>query len=85
MMGRRLHLPRNVDDRQLVQICQEIPQETIRVFYNCIPHHVAACILAREGSELASMVGNDAKMVAKVAANLVSKNDANLAQPPSSH
>ncbi|GFX07073.1 uncharacterized protein TNCV_1556761 [Trichonephila clavipes] len=38
-----------------------------------------------EGSELANMVVNDAQMVAKVAklaANLVSKNDANLALPP---
>ncbi|GFX47733.1 transposable element Tc1 transposase [Trichonephila clavipes] len=34
IMGRRLHLPGNVDDlaRQLEQIWQEIPQETIRVF-----------------------------------------------------
>ncbi|GFT51719.1 hypothetical protein TNCV_4870401 [Trichonephila clavipes] len=38
-----------------------------------------------EGSKLANMVTNDAKMVAKVAklaANLVNKNDANLALPP---
>ncbi|GFX21695.1 hypothetical protein TNCV_1200751 [Trichonephila clavipes] len=38
-----------------------------------------------EGSELANMVANDAKMVAKVTkltANLVAKNDANLALPP---
>ncbi|GFW96144.1 hypothetical protein TNCV_958571 [Trichonephila clavipes] len=38
-----------------------------------------------EGSELANMVTNDAKMVAniaKFAANLVAKNDANLALPP---
>ncbi|GFS68811.1 hypothetical protein TNCV_408991 [Trichonephila clavipes] len=34
-----------------------------------------------EGSELAKIVANDAK-VTKLAANLVSKNDANLALPP---
>ncbi|GFV62906.1 hypothetical protein TNCV_3719121 [Trichonephila clavipes] len=42
----------------------------------------------KDGSELANMVANDAKMVAKVsklATNLVAKNDANLALPPSSH
>ncbi|GFW04967.1 hypothetical protein TNCV_4882021 [Trichonephila clavipes] len=33
MMGRRLHLPRYVENltQQLEQICQKIPQETIRV------------------------------------------------------
>ncbi|GFY30844.1 hypothetical protein TNCV_3120041 [Trichonephila clavipes] len=38
-----------------------------------------------EGSELANMVAKDAKMVtkvAKLAANFVAKNDANLALPP---
>ncbi|GFV95042.1 hypothetical protein TNCV_1030401 [Trichonephila clavipes] len=38
-----------------------------------------------EGSEIANMVANDAKMVAKVAklaVNLVAKNDAYLALPP---
>ncbi|GFY25506.1 hypothetical protein TNCV_2486261 [Trichonephila clavipes] len=38
-----------------------------------------------EGSELANMVATDTKMVtkvAKLAANLVTKNDANLALPP---
>ncbi|GFU08036.1 hypothetical protein TNCV_1527741 [Trichonephila clavipes] len=38
-----------------------------------------------KGSELANMVPNDAKMVAKVAklaTNLVAKNDVNLALPP---
>ncbi|GFT34741.1 hypothetical protein TNCV_2898801 [Trichonephila clavipes] len=38
-----------------------------------------------EGSELANMVANDAKIVIKVvklATNLVAKNDANLALPP---
>ncbi|GFS56573.1 hypothetical protein TNCV_4303461 [Trichonephila clavipes] len=34
-----------------------------------------------EGSELANMVANDAKL----ATNLVTQNDANLALPPSSH
>ncbi|GFX93370.1 hypothetical protein TNCV_151761 [Trichonephila clavipes] len=34
-----------------------------------------------EGSELANMVSNDVN-VAKLAANLVTKNDANLALPP---
>ncbi|GFT34565.1 uncharacterized protein TNCV_4125231 [Trichonephila clavipes] len=45
-------------------------------------------LLIPEGSELANMVSNDAKMVtkvAKMATNLVAKNDANLALPPSSH
>ncbi|GFS96918.1 transposable element Tcb1 transposase [Trichonephila clavipes] len=38
MMGRRLHLPGNIDDmaRQLVQISHEIPQETMRVLYHAI-------------------------------------------------
>ncbi|GFY28715.1 transposable element Tc1 transposase [Trichonephila clavipes] len=41
LMGRRLHLPGNVDDLacQLEQIWQKIPQETIRVLY----HYVASC------------------------------------------
>ncbi|GFV31621.1 transposable element Tc1 transposase [Trichonephila clavipes] len=49
MMGRGLHLPENVDDlaQQLKQIWQEIPQETIRVFYYSMLRHVAACIQAR--------------------------------------
>ncbi|GFW29534.1 hypothetical protein TNCV_1549451 [Trichonephila clavipes] len=41
-----------------------------------------------EGSELENMFANDAKMVvkvAKLAANLVAKNDANLALPPRFH
>ncbi|GFV91267.1 transposable element Tcb1 transposase [Trichonephila clavipes] len=52
MMGRRMHLPGNVDDlsRQSEQIWQEIPQETIRMLYHSMPHHVAACIQARDGS-----------------------------------
>lgn len=52
MMGRRLHLPRNVDDlvRQLERIWQEIPQETIRELYRSMPRRVAACIQARGGS-----------------------------------
>ncbi|GFS56514.1 transposable element Tcb1 transposase [Trichonephila clavipes] len=52
ILGRRLHLPGNVDDlaRQLEQIWQEIPQETIRVPYHSMPRRVAACILARGGS-----------------------------------
>ncbi|GFU65110.1 hypothetical protein TNCV_1162981, partial [Trichonephila clavipes] len=40
---------------------------------------------SRGGSELANMIANDANMVARVAklaANLVAKNDANLALPP---
>ncbi|GFY25115.1 transposable element Tcb1 transposase [Trichonephila clavipes] len=54
MMGRRLHLPRNVDDlgRYLEQIWQEIPQEIIRVLYHSMPNRVAACIQARGGSTL---------------------------------
>ncbi|GFS57147.1 transposable element Tcb1 transposase [Trichonephila clavipes] len=49
MMGRRLHLPGNVDDLvgQLEQIWQEIPQETIRGVYHSMPRRVAACIQAR--------------------------------------
>ncbi|GFY34866.1 transposable element Tc1 transposase [Trichonephila clavipes] len=46
MMGSRLHLPGNVDDlpRELVQIWQEIPQETIRVLYHSMSRRVAAAI-----------------------------------------
>ncbi|GFU59316.1 transposable element Tc1 transposase [Trichonephila clavipes] len=38
MMERQLHPSGNVDDlaRQLEQIWQEIPQETIRVLYHCV-------------------------------------------------
>ncbi|GFV85542.1 transposable element Tcb1 transposase [Trichonephila clavipes] len=52
MMGRRLHLPGNVDDlpRQLEQIWQEIPQETIRVLYDSMSRRVAACIQAKDRS-----------------------------------
>ncbi|GFW50949.1 transposable element Tc1 transposase [Trichonephila clavipes] len=52
MMRRRLHLPGNVDGlaRQLEQIWQEIPQETIRVIYQSISCRVAACIQAKRGS-----------------------------------
>ncbi|GFU55945.1 transposable element Tcb1 transposase [Trichonephila clavipes] len=44
MMGRRLHLPGNVDDlaRQLEQNWQEIPQKTIRMIYHSMPRRVAA-------------------------------------------
>ncbi|GFV52436.1 transposable element Tcb1 transposase [Trichonephila clavipes] len=54
IIERRLHLPVNVDDlaRQLEQIWQEIPQETIRVFYLFMPRRVVACIQARDGSNL---------------------------------
>ncbi|GFW17175.1 transposable element Tcb1 transposase [Trichonephila clavipes] len=52
MMGRPLHLPENVDDlsRQLEQIWQEIPQDTIRVIYHSMQRRVAACIQPRVGS-----------------------------------
>ncbi|GFY19374.1 uncharacterized protein TNCV_4127611 [Trichonephila clavipes] len=52
MMGRLLHLSGNDDDlaRQLEQIWQEIPQETIRVLYHSKLCRVAACIQARCGS-----------------------------------
>ncbi|GFW56873.1 transposable element Tc1 transposase [Trichonephila clavipes] len=52
MMGRRLHLPGNVDDlaRQLEQIWQEIPQETIRVIYHSMSRLMAACIQVKGGS-----------------------------------
>ncbi|GFV69237.1 transposable element Tcb1 transposase [Trichonephila clavipes] len=52
MMGRRLHLPGNVDDlsRQLEQIWQEIPQETIRILYHSLSRRVATFIQARSGS-----------------------------------
>ncbi|GFW05445.1 transposable element Tc1 transposase [Trichonephila clavipes] len=54
MMGRRLHLPENIDDlaRQLTLILQEIPQETIRLFYHSMPRHMASCIQARVGVHL---------------------------------
>ncbi|GFX88137.1 transposable element Tcb1 transposase [Trichonephila clavipes] len=49
MLERRLHLPGNVEAlaRQLGQIRQEIPQETIRVIYLSMSHRVAAWIQAR--------------------------------------
>ncbi|GFX41454.1 transposable element Tcb1 transposase [Trichonephila clavipes] len=49
MMGRRLHLSGNVVNltRQLEQIWQEIPQETIRVLYHSMSRRVAAIIQAR--------------------------------------
>ena len=52
MMGRRLHLARNVDDlfRQLVRIWPEITQETTRELYRSMPRRVSACIQARGGS-----------------------------------
>ncbi|GFX41476.1 transposable element Tc1 transposase [Trichonephila clavipes] len=52
MMGRRLHLPGNVDDlvRQLKQILQEIPQENVRVLHHSMPLRVAVCIQAGGGS-----------------------------------
>ncbi|GFU35772.1 transposable element Tc1 transposase [Trichonephila clavipes] len=52
MMGIRLHLPRNVDNlaRQLEQIWQDIPQETIKVLYHSMSRRVAVCIQARGGS-----------------------------------
>ncbi|GFV06535.1 transposable element Tc1 transposase [Trichonephila clavipes] len=51
MMGWRLHLPENVDDhaRQLKQIWQETPQETIRVLYHFMPRRVAACLHQTRG------------------------------------
>ncbi|GFS75947.1 transposable element Tcb1 transposase [Trichonephila clavipes] len=51
--GRRLRLPGNVDElaRQLEQIWQEIPQETIRVLYRSMSRRVAACIHARDLEE----------------------------------
>ncbi|GFV26379.1 uncharacterized protein TNCV_5086921 [Trichonephila clavipes] len=52
MMGRRLHLPGNVDDLagQLQQIWQEIPRELIRGLYHSMPRCVAACIQERRFS-----------------------------------
>ncbi|GFV23737.1 transposable element Tc1 transposase [Trichonephila clavipes] len=52
MMGRRLYLPGNVEKlpRQLEQIWQEIPQETIRVLHHSMPRRVPAYIQARSGS-----------------------------------
>ncbi|GFV49847.1 transposable element Tcb1 transposase [Trichonephila clavipes] len=52
MMGRRLHVSRNVDNlpRLLEQIWQEILQETIRVLYYSLSRRGAACIQARGGS-----------------------------------
>ncbi|GFV74462.1 transposable element Tcb1 transposase [Trichonephila clavipes] len=51
MMGRRMPLLGNVDDlaRQLEQIWQEIPQETIRRLYHSMSRRVSACIQARGG------------------------------------
>ncbi|GFV65396.1 hypothetical protein TNCV_2638261 [Trichonephila clavipes] len=43
--------------------------------------HVAYCQKIPNGSELANMVANDAKL-AKLASSLVAKNDANLTLPP---
>ncbi|GFU00219.1 hypothetical protein TNCV_801901 [Trichonephila clavipes] len=50
MMGRLQHLSGNVDDlaRQLEQIWQKIPQETIRVLYHSMSRRVAACFQVRE-------------------------------------
>ncbi|GFV99526.1 transposable element Tc1 transposase [Trichonephila clavipes] len=44
MMGRRLHLPGNVDDlaQQLEHIWQEMPQDTVRVLYHFMSRLVAA-------------------------------------------
>ncbi|GFY08414.1 transposable element Tc1 transposase [Trichonephila clavipes] len=52
IMGRRLHLPGNIDDlaRQLEKVWQEIPQETVSVLYYSMPRRVAACIQAKGGS-----------------------------------
>ncbi|GFY02273.1 transposable element Tc1 transposase [Trichonephila clavipes] len=54
MMRKRLHLRGNVVElaRQLEQIWQEIPQETIRVLYHSMPRRVATCIQAKDGSTL---------------------------------
>ncbi|GFV60285.1 transposable element Tc1 transposase [Trichonephila clavipes] len=51
MMRSRLHLLENVDDlaRQLEQVWQEIPQETIMVLYYSMSRRVAACIQDRGG------------------------------------
>ncbi|GFW33903.1 transposable element Tc1 transposase [Trichonephila clavipes] len=50
--GKAIASPGNVDDlaQQLKQIWQEIPQETIRVFYHSMSRRVTACIQARSGS-----------------------------------
>ncbi|GFU02425.1 transposable element Tc1 transposase [Trichonephila clavipes] len=52
IMGRRLHLPGNVNDlaQQLEKIGQEISQETIRVLYHSMSRRVATCIQARGAS-----------------------------------
>ncbi|GFX30360.1 transposable element Tcb1 transposase [Trichonephila clavipes] len=49
MMGRRLHLPGNVNDlaRLLEQVWRKIPQETIRELYHSMSCRVAACFQAR--------------------------------------
>ncbi|GFV54974.1 transposable element Tcb2 transposase [Trichonephila clavipes] len=48
-MGRRLHLPGNVDDlvRQMKQIWEEIQQEIIREIYHSMPRRVVACVQAK--------------------------------------
>ncbi|GFV67470.1 transposable element Tc1 transposase [Trichonephila clavipes] len=52
MMGRRLHRLGNVNDlaRQLEQIWQVMPQETIRMIYHSMPRCVVAFIQTRGGS-----------------------------------
>ncbi|GFU61895.1 hypothetical protein TNCV_4826661 [Trichonephila clavipes] len=46
--GKATDIPGNVDDLavKLEQICQEVPQETIRV-YHSMPRRVTACIQTR--------------------------------------
>ncbi|GFX39917.1 hypothetical protein TNCV_2646801 [Trichonephila clavipes] len=53
-----------------------VPQEHIKSLFESMPRRVAAKI--PEGSKLANMVANEAKLVA----NLIAKNDANLTLPP---
>ncbi|GFX39752.1 transposable element Tcb1 transposase [Trichonephila clavipes] len=52
MMGRRLHLPGNVDDlvRKLEKIWQEISQEAIKVLYHSMPRQF--CMKLEVGQHL---------------------------------
>ncbi|GFT97167.1 transposable element Tcb1 transposase [Trichonephila clavipes] len=58
MMGRRWHLSGNFDNltRQLEQIWQDIPQETIRVLFHSMSRRMAACIHAEMGHLLIELI-----------------------------
>ncbi|GFX21801.1 transposable element Tcb2 transposase [Trichonephila clavipes] len=75
IMGRRLHLPGNVDNlaRQLDQTCREIPQETIRVAAVCCNQAVFE-IVNRSGNGFTAGEDILCALVCKIfASNNVSK------------